>query len=59
MILCLGQFQNPDRENRPHPRHMLNITPPGSPSIVVFQDYYGGHYRKKQNKTKKQKQLHM
>jgi hypothetical protein len=47
MVLCLGQFQNPDRDNRPYPGNMLNITMPGSPGIVVFQDHYGGHYRKK------------
>jgi hypothetical protein len=26
---------------------MLNITLPGPPGIVVYQDHYGGHYKKK------------
>jgi hypothetical protein len=52
MVLCLGWFQNPDKDIRPYPGHMLNITLPDSPGIAVFQDHYGGHCRKKQNKNK-------
>jgi hypothetical protein len=26
---------------------MLNIAPSGSPGAMVYQDYYGDHYRKK------------
>jgi hypothetical protein len=51
MVLCLRQFQNPDRDNRPYPGNMLNITLPGSPGIVVFQDHDRGHYKKKNSHT--------
>jgi hypothetical protein len=40
-------IQNPDRGDGPCPGIMFNITLPGSLSIAVYQDHYGGHYRKK------------
>jgi hypothetical protein len=40
MVLCLRWIQNPDRS-------MLNTA---LPSIAVYQDYYGGHYKKTKNK---------
>jgi hypothetical protein len=30
-----------------YPRSMLNIIQPGPPGIVVYQDHYRGHYKKK------------
>jgi hypothetical protein len=43
-MTCLGRFK---QGNGPCPESMFNIILPGSLSIAVCQDHYGGHYRKK------------
>jgi hypothetical protein len=48
MVLCLGQFQNLDRGDRPCPGSMFNTALPG---IEVYQDHYGGHNKKKNGHT--------
>jgi hypothetical protein len=45
--LCLGEIQDPDRGNGSGLGDVFNITLSGPPGIMVCQDYYGGHYRKK------------
>jgi hypothetical protein len=50
-LFCLRWIQNPDRGNGPDPRSMLNTALPGSPRAMVYQYYYGGHYRKKNGYT--------
>jgi hypothetical protein len=51
MVFFFRGIQNPDRDNGPNPRSMVNIALPGSPGTVVYQDYYGGHYRKENGLT--------
>jgi hypothetical protein len=48
---CLRWIQNFDRGNGPNPRSMVNTALPGPPGTVVYQDYYGGHYRKEDGLT--------
>jgi hypothetical protein len=36
-----------DKGDGPCPGSMFNIILPGSPGIAVYQDHYGGHYRRK------------
>jgi hypothetical protein len=50
MVLCLGWIENPDRGNEPSPGSMLTALP-GSHGTAVYQDYYGGHYRKKNGRA--------
>jgi hypothetical protein len=38
---------NPDRNSGSNLGSVSDVTLPGSPGIVVYQDHYGDHYRKK------------
>jgi hypothetical protein len=48
---ALGSFKTLIGATRPCSGSMLNVTLPGSPCIVVYQDHYGGHYRKENGHT--------
>jgi hypothetical protein len=45
--LWSGRIQNHDRSSGSSPGSMSNATLTDSLDIVVYQDHYGGHYRKK------------
>jgi hypothetical protein len=47
MVLCSGWIQNPDRRRGFNPGSVSDVSLPGSNGIVVYQDHYGGHCRKK------------
>jgi hypothetical protein len=47
MVLCLGRIQNSDRSSGSDLVRVPDVTLPGSPGIAIYQDHYGGHYRKK------------
>jgi hypothetical protein len=47
VVLCLRWIQNSDRSDGFSSGSMFDVTLPGSPGIVVCQDHYGDHYRKK------------
>jgi hypothetical protein len=41
----------PSKGQWPCPGSMFNIALPGSPGIAVYQNHYGGHYRKENSHT--------
>jgi hypothetical protein len=47
MVLCSGRIQNPDRSGGSSSGSVSDVTLPDSLGIAVYQDHYGGHYRKK------------
>jgi hypothetical protein len=47
MVFCFRWIQNPDRDNGPNSKNMLDIALPGTPGAVVYQNYYKGHYKRK------------
>jgi hypothetical protein len=47
VAFCLGWIQNPDNSGGSSLGSMSEATLHGSPGFVVYQDSYGGHYRKK------------
>jgi hypothetical protein len=45
-VLCLGQIQIPNRGHGSSLGSMFDDTLPDSLGISVYQDHYGGYYRK-------------
>jgi hypothetical protein len=46
MVLAIGGFKTLMGHNGPNPKNMLYTALPGSPDIMVYKDYYSGHYKK-------------
>jgi hypothetical protein len=47
VVLCPGWIPNPDRSGGSSLGSVSDVTLPASPGIAVYQDHFGGHYRKK------------
>jgi hypothetical protein len=47
VVLYLGCIQNTDRSGGSNLGNVSDVKLPGSPGIVIYQDHYGGYYRKK------------